>query len=132
MFGNAPHPQNELTPFWPRSPYAAAKVYGYWMTVNYRQAYGVFATERYDRPEPVNLGSGEEITICELAQVISELCGFKGTIEWDSSKPDGQRHRSLDIQRARKEFGFSASTDLRSGLPASPVVRPPSLPDLHP
>lgn len=76
----------------------------------------VVAAARYNKPEPVNLGSGEEITIRELAQLISELCGFKGRIEWDSTQPDGQPRRCLDIQRARREFGFSASTGLRSGL----------------
>lgn len=76
----------------------------------------VLAAERYDKPEPVNIGSGQEITIRELASMIGELCGFSGTIEWDSGQPDGQPRRSLDIQRARQEFGFSSHTDLRSGL----------------
>ena len=76
----------------------------------------VMATERYNKPEPVNLGSGEEIRIRELAELIAELCRFQGTIEWDSTKPDGQPRRCLDIQRATKEFGFRASTALRVGL----------------
>lgn len=76
----------------------------------------VMATESYDKAEPVNLGSGEEIRIRELAGLIAELCGFRGTFEWDSAMPDGQPRRCLDTQSAQKEFGFRASTALRVGL----------------
>jgi len=76
----------------------------------------VLATDKYDRPDPVNLGAGFEITIRELAELICELAGFDGTIKWDTSKPDGQPRRCLDTSRAKKEFGFVARTDLREGL----------------
>jgi GDP-L-fucose synthase len=76
----------------------------------------VLATEKYDRPEPVNLGSAMEITIRDLLELIAELTGFQGEIIWDSSKPDGQPRRSLDTGRARQEFGFQAQTDFRAGL----------------
>lgn len=76
----------------------------------------VLATDNYDRGEPVNLGSGHEITIRELAELICEISGFDGEIRWDSSKPDGQPRRCLDTTRARREFGFEATTGLRQGL----------------
>lgn len=74
------------------------------------------ATERYDRSEPVNLGSGEEISIGELVHLIADLTGFDGRIEWDESKPDGQPRRCLDTTRAKKAFGWTATTDLEDGL----------------
>jgi GDP-L-fucose synthase len=70
----------------------------------------------YDRGDPVNLGSGEEISIRALAELIAELTGFDGTIEWDASKPNGQPRRKLDVSRARELFGFEAHTSLRDGL----------------
>lgn len=76
----------------------------------------VLATEKYDKPDPVNLGAGFEITIKELAELICELAGFNGEIKWDTSKPDGQPRRRLDTTRAKKEFGFVARTDFREGL----------------
>lgn len=76
----------------------------------------VLATEKYDQPEPINIGSAMEITIKDLLELIAELTGFKGEIIWDSSKPDGQPRRSLDTSRARQEFGFQAQTDFRAGL----------------
>lgn len=76
----------------------------------------VFAAERYNKPDPVNIGAGFEISIRELAELIVELTGFQGRIEWDSSKPDGQPRRLLDTTRARNEFGFQASTPFREGL----------------
>jgi GDP-L-fucose synthase len=76
----------------------------------------VLATERYDKPEPVNLGSGQEVTIRELAETIRELSRFQGSIEWDSTQPDGQPRRCLDTSRALQEFGFHATTPLRIGL----------------
>jgi dTDP-glucose 4,6-dehydratase/GDP-L-fucose synthase len=74
------------------------------------------ATERYDSSDPVNLGSGEEISIRELINVIVEETGFGGSIEWDTSKPDGQPRRKLDTSRAKQRFDWEASTDFREGL----------------
>ena len=74
------------------------------------------AAARYAGPEPVNLGSGQEITIAELTELIAELVGFKGQIVWDHTKPDGQPRRWLDTSRAEREFGFKARTELREGL----------------
>ena len=76
----------------------------------------VLATDKYDKPDPVNLGAGFEITIRELVELICELADFNGTIKWDTSKPDGQPRRCLDTSRAKKEFGFVARTDFREGL----------------
>lgn len=74
------------------------------------------ATERYNKSDPVNIGSGFEISISGLAKLIVELTGFKGRIIWDKTKPDGQPRRCLDISKAQREFGFRAKTDLRDGL----------------
>jgi|SRR5208282_5997805 len=74
------------------------------------------ATQRYDKPEPINLGAGHEIKICELVKLIAELTGFKGEIRWDASMPDGQPRRCLDVSKAEREFGFRATTDFREGL----------------
>ena len=76
----------------------------------------ILATEKYDKPEPVNLGISSEISIKDLAELICELMDFKGEIRWDSSKPDGQPRRCLDISLAEQEFGFEAKTDFREGL----------------
>jgi GDP-L-fucose synthase len=76
----------------------------------------VAAAERYDGPEPVNLGSGMEISIRDLAQKIAELVGFRGRIEWDTAQPNGQPRRRLDVSRAEKEFGFRAKTSFDEGL----------------
>ncbi len=76
----------------------------------------ILATEKYDKPAPVNLGTGKEITIRQLVELIAELTGFDGNIIWDTSKPDGQPRRCLDIMRAKMEFGFEAKTDLAVGL----------------
>ena len=76
----------------------------------------LLATERYEGAEPINLGSGQEISIKELVQTIARLTGFAGDIRWDSSKPDGQPRRGLDISRARAELGFEAHTSLEEGL----------------
>src|SRR6266851_2158727 len=76
----------------------------------------VMATERYDGAEPVNLGVGGEIKIRDLVELIAELSDFKGRIAWDSTKPDGQPRRCLDVSRAEREFGFRASTGFREGL----------------
>ena len=76
----------------------------------------VLATKKYHKPEPVNVGSGMEITIKDLAETIKKLVGFKGKIRWDSSKPDGQPRRCLDTSKAYKEFGFRAKTNFEKGL----------------
>jgi GDP-L-fucose synthase len=74
------------------------------------------ATEKYDKPEPVNIGAGFEISIKELAGLIARLTGYAGEINWDASKPDGQPRRMLDTSRAQKEFGFKAETGFEAGL----------------
>lgn len=74
------------------------------------------ATERYDGREPVNLGSGVEISIRELVELIADLSGFEGDIEWDTLKPDGQPRRRLDVSRAREEFDWEARTSLHEGI----------------
>lgn len=76
----------------------------------------VAATEKFDGPEPVNLGAGMEITIKELVTLIAKLTSFGGAIEWDPSKPDGQPRRCLDVSRAEKLFGFRAKTPFEAGL----------------
>ncbi len=76
----------------------------------------LLATEKYNKSEPVNLGTSYEISIKDLTFLICELLGFKGKIIWDKSKPDGQPRRKLDITRAKKEFGFEAKIDFREGL----------------
>lgn len=74
------------------------------------------ATERYNSSDPVNLGSGKEISIRKLVETIVHETGFKGEVEWDTSKPDGQPRRKLDTSRAKKRFGWEASTEFRDGL----------------
>jgi GDP-L-fucose synthase len=74
------------------------------------------ATTRYDDPEPVNLGTGEEISIRALAELVAELTGYDGEIVWDTSKPNGQPRRKLDVSRAGERFGFRAATPFREGL----------------
>ena len=76
----------------------------------------VLAAERYDAADPVNLGSGQEIKIADLATLIADLTGYAGTIRWDTSKPNGQPRRLLDTSKAEALFGFRASTSLREGL----------------
>ena len=76
----------------------------------------VLAAERYDGPEPVNLGAGKEISIRELAELVADVVGFRGTISWDTSMPNGQPRRSVDATHARELFGFEARTPLREGL----------------
>lgn len=76
----------------------------------------VLAMERYNAPEPVNLGSGQEILIRELVPLVARLAGFEGEIRWDASRPDGQPRRCLDVSRARHAFGFEAQVKLEEGL----------------
>src|SRR5680860_890415 len=72
----------------------------------------LLATERYNDPEPVNLGTGEEITIKDLVYLIAGLTGFQGDIRWDPTKPDGQPRRGLAAERGRPKFGFQSDTFL--------------------
>jgi GDP-L-fucose synthase len=76
----------------------------------------VMATQSYDKPEPVNLGSGHEISIRELAELIARLTGFNGAIRWDTSKPNGQPRRCLNVRRAERAFGFRAEVPFEEGL----------------
>jgi len=76
----------------------------------------LLATERYDGPEPVNLGSGDEISIKDLAEMIARLTNFSGKLVWDTSKPNGQPRRGLDVSRAERLFGFRARTSFDAGL----------------
>lgn len=76
----------------------------------------LLGTESYDKPDPVNLGTGKEITIRDLVDLISNLVDYKGRITWDSSKPDGQPRRCLDTTKAKREFGFEAKTVFADGL----------------
>jgi GDP-L-fucose synthase len=77
----------------------------------------ILAIEKYNKPDPVNIGAGFEITIKDLIELIAELTGFKGKIIWDTTKPDGQPRRMLDTtSKAEKEFGFRAKTKFEEGL----------------
>jgi GDP-L-fucose synthase len=76
----------------------------------------ILAAEKYNKSDPVNLGTGSDISIKELALLICKLAKFKGEIQWDISNPDGQPRRRLNIDKAKKEFGFEAKTDLENGL----------------
>ena len=76
----------------------------------------VLVSERYNGPEPVNLGSGREITIRELVALIADLTGFRGEIRWDARRPDGQPRRQLDVSRAARLFTFRAKTPFVGGL----------------
>jgi GDP-L-fucose synthase len=76
----------------------------------------VLATERYDESAPVNLGSGHEVPIRDLAVVVAQATGFTGRVVWDASKPNGQPRRGLDTSRAERAFGFRARTDFARGL----------------
>jgi GDP-L-fucose synthase len=76
----------------------------------------LLAAKRYDRADPVNLGTGEEISIRALAQMIQEMSGFEGEIDWDATQPDGQPRRCVDTSRAAEEFGFEPRVTLRDGL----------------
>jgi len=76
----------------------------------------LLASERYNQSEPVNIGTGFEISIRDLAELIAKLTGFQGRIIWDRSKPNGQPRRCLDTRKAEKEFGFKAKTPFERGL----------------
>jgi GDP-L-fucose synthase len=76
----------------------------------------VLASERYDGPEPINVGSGQEVTIKQLTETIARLTGYCGRIRWDPTKPEGELRRCLDTTKAEREFGFRAGTSLEVGL----------------
>lgn len=76
----------------------------------------LLATEKYDKFDPINLGSSFEIAVKDLVQVIKKIVGYKGRIIWDKTKPDGQPRRKLDVSKAKKEFGFSSKTTFKEGL----------------
>jgi GDP-L-fucose synthase len=76
----------------------------------------ILALEKYDSPEPMNLGSGREITIRDLTELVAKFARFEGAIVWDPTKPDGQPRRCLDVSRAQKAIGFAAQTTLEVGL----------------
>ena len=76
----------------------------------------ILAAEKYNKPEPVNLGAGFEIKIKDLVELIAGLTGFDGKIVWDTTKPDGQPRRRLDVSKAKREFGFEVKTPFREGL----------------
>jgi GDP-L-fucose synthase len=76
----------------------------------------VMATQRYDKSDPVNIGAGFEISIKDLVNKIKYIVGYTGQIIWDTTQPDGQPRRMLDITRAKKEFGFQASVPFDMGL----------------
>ncbi|MDO8443575.1 MAG: GDP-L-fucose synthase [Candidatus Azambacteria bacterium] len=76
----------------------------------------ILAAEKYDKPEPVNIGCGYEIKIKYLVTLVCRLMKFNGEVRWDTSRPDGQLRRSLDISRAREGFGFRAATQIEEGL----------------
>jgi len=77
----------------------------------------VLAAEKYDSSEPVNLGSGQEISIRDLASIIARATGFEGRFVWDTSKPNGQPRRCLEVTRAKERFGFQARTAFADGIP---------------
>ncbi len=79
----------------------------------------VLALDRYDGSDPVNIGSSHEITIRDLVELIAKLTGFEGRIEWDTSKPDGQPRRKLDVSKAQNFFEFTSSTEFEAGLKAT-------------
>jgi len=76
----------------------------------------LLATEKYNKPDPINLGSGFEISVKDLVSLIVKLTGFKGRVAWDTTKPDGQPRRMLDTRKAMEEFGFKAGTNFEEGL----------------
>ena len=88
----------------------------------------LLAGERYDGPEPVNVGTGVEISIRDLAGLIAELTGFNGSITWNTRRPNGQPRRCLDVTRAEALFGFRAAVSLREGLERTIAWYRPSRP----
>ena len=92
----------------------------------------VMAAERYEKSAPVNLGSGEEFSIRDLVKMIKEFVGYEGEVEWDSSRPDGQPRRKLDVSRAKREFGFESEIPLGEGLRKTIDWYMENRPDLRP
>ena len=76
----------------------------------------MLATERYNGPDPINIGAGFETSIKDLVELIAGLNGFRGRVVWDTRKPNGQPRRCLEVTRAEREFGFRAKTAFRNGL----------------
>lgn len=76
----------------------------------------IAAVKKYNKPDPINIGSGKEVPIKSLVSIISEIIGYKGEIRWNSNRPNGQPRRCLNIEKAKKEFGFIANTSLHDGL----------------
>lgn len=76
----------------------------------------ILAAENYNKSDPVNIGSGKDISIKDLANLIADLCGFRGKIIFDESMPNGQPKRLLDVSLAKKEFNFATKTDFNEGL----------------
>ena len=76
----------------------------------------ILAAEKYNKSDPINLGSSFEISIKDLAELIKKMTEFKGGIVWDKTKPDGQPRRKLDTTKAEKEFGFKSKTNFEEGL----------------
>jgi GDP-L-fucose synthase len=76
----------------------------------------ILAAEKYDGSEPVNIGASFEITIHDLANLIADVVGFEGQINWDTTKPNGQPRRKIDVERAREEFGFQSEVDFKDGI----------------
>ncbi len=76
----------------------------------------VLAAQKYDKSEPVNIGSNNEVKIKQLVEMIGEVTGFKGRIVWDKTKPDGQPRRKLNVSKAKKEFGFVSKVGFKQGL----------------
>jgi GDP-L-fucose synthase len=74
------------------------------------------ATQHYNDPDPVNLGTNQEVAIKDLVELICELMDFQGEIIWQTDKPNGQPRRCLDTQRAKERFGFTAQTEFKQGL----------------
>ena len=100
-------PQKETTPFYPCSPYGVAKLYAYWITLNYREAC-VFALENFqlgpEEQQFLNVGTGVDLKIHELAEAAAAT-GFQGEIRWDSSKPYGTPTKQLDVSRIAQHSG---------------------------
>jgi GDP-L-fucose synthase len=88
------------------------------------------AAQRYDGADPVNVGTGEEIAVCDLVELVAELAGFAGRIVWDTAKPNGQPRRRLDVSKAEALFGFRAQTSLREGLERTIAWYRAAAPDL--
>src|SRR5690606_11693704 len=76
----------------------------------------ILATEKFNKSDPINIGSSFEISILELVTLIQEIVGYEGKVVWDTSKPDGQPRRKLDVSKAKKAFGFESKTNFEKGL----------------